>query len=149
MPRKPCNGSWTWSSKVLIFVIAMQTTFSLKRNEHRHLRMVLAKLDKFEFVLNIFKCSFDQQEVRYLGYTLNKYSIRPSTDRIQVIRDYPKPGTVDKLRKFLGAAARVQAQLIEIKDQSSRQKIRRQHSRTAKMYLKNQFNLHTLEPTCP
>lgn len=98
---------------------------SNNESEHReHIRIIFERLQKFGLVINVAKCFFGQSEVRYLGYTVNKDGIKPPDDRVQVIVNYPKPDTMDKLRRFLGSwnfyrsclpgAAKTQAPLVKL-----------------------------------
>lgn len=93
--------------------------------QHReHLKIVFEKLQSAGLTINVSKCYFGQSEVRYLGYTVNKDGIKPPDDRIQAMTEYPKPDTMDKLRRFLGSwnfyrgclpkAARTQAPLVKL-----------------------------------
>lgn len=77
--------------------------FSRNKEEHRqHLQLVLERLDTFGVSLNIGKCEFDRETIEFLGYEVSSEGIKPTQNRIQAIVNYPKPQTVQELRRFLG-----------------------------------------------
>ena len=95
---------------------------SSSEEEHReHLRIVLQKLKEFGLVINPSKCILGVPEITFLGHLVNKDGIKPSSEKVAAISNFPKPHTVADLRRFLGAvnfyrrslphAARVQAPL--------------------------------------
>lgn len=71
--------------------------------EHReHLRTVLSRLDEYGITINPSKCVFGKNEVNFLGFTVNSEGIKPPTEKVKAISEYPKPKTVEELRRFLG-----------------------------------------------
>lgn len=76
---------------------------SRNKEEHRrHLELVLERLNTYGVSLNIDKCEFDKQNIEFLGYEVSSEGIKPTQERIQAIVNYPKPQTVQELRRFLG-----------------------------------------------
>ena len=64
--------------------------------EHeKHLAIVLERLKKFALQLNLEKCMSAQPKVTFLGYTL-------SPTKIEAIVKFPKPQTVEQMRRFVG-----------------------------------------------
>lgn len=71
--------------------------------EHKkHLRVVLQRFEENGITINPAKCVFGAQTVKFLGYTVSEEGIKPPTDKIEAINNYPKPSTVEELRRFLG-----------------------------------------------
>ena len=71
--------------------------------EHKHhLRAVLQRLDEYGIVINPLKCMFGVNELTFLGHDVSISGIRPLEDKVQVVRDFPRPYTQRKLREFLG-----------------------------------------------
>lgn len=71
--------------------------------QHRqHLRQTLQRFEEYGVTINPSKCVFGQREVKFLGYTVSESGIKPPEDKIQAIVDYPKPTTIEQLRRFLG-----------------------------------------------
>lgn len=92
--------------------------------EHlRHLNILFERLKLYGVVINPAKCVFGQTSVKFLGYTISESGTQPPPDKVETIRNYPRPQTV-KLRRFLGMtnfyrrfiprAAAVQAPLNEL-----------------------------------
>uniref|UniRef100_A0A3P9KG95 Gypsy retrotransposon integrase-like protein 1 n=1 Tax=Oryzias latipes TaxID=8090 RepID=A0A3P9KG95_ORYLA len=69
-----------------------------------HLRLVLRKLQNAGLTLNVSKCEWARKETRYLGYLLGGGEVRPQVDKVEVIRNCPRPRTKKEVRSFLGLA---------------------------------------------
>lgn len=54
-------------------------------------RSVFERLRKYNFKLNAEKCNFLREEVRYLGYRCSKDGIRPDTERVSKVLNFPAP----------------------------------------------------------
>ena len=67
----------------------------------KHLEIVLERLQKFGLQLNLEKCAFGQPEVDFLGFRINESGFKPLEDKVKPIIEYPRPKTVEELRKFL------------------------------------------------
>ena len=52
--------------------------------------------------MNAKKCSFGQEEVPYLGFTLTKDSILPGKEKTQAIEECKPPRAVKQVREFTG-----------------------------------------------
>ena len=48
------------------------------------------------------KCAISQREVSYLGFTISKQGLQPSTDKVSAVMNAPRPSDVPTLRSFLG-----------------------------------------------
>ena len=59
------------------------------------------RLHDHSIQINPAKCILGVDTLEFLGYQVNKDSIRPLEERVRVIRDYPQPATQSELRKFL------------------------------------------------
>lgn len=70
---------------------------------HRlHLKAIFERLDRFGITINLGKCCFGKEKIDFLGYEVTSEGIRPLPEKVQAIIDFPKPRTVDQLRRFLG-----------------------------------------------
>lgn len=76
---------------------------SENHDEHKtHLETVFRRLQQHALTINVNKCHFGQHQVQYLGFLITPDGYKPPVDRVQSLLDFPKPGTIDQLRRFLG-----------------------------------------------
>ncbi|XP_046625036.1 uncharacterized protein LOC124307441 [Neodiprion virginianus] len=66
---------------------------------------ILNTLTKAGFSLNIKKCSFMKQKVKYLGYEVSRGEFRPNPRKIEALVALPSAQTVSQLRQFIGLAS--------------------------------------------
>ena len=121
------HGLWEWSRLPFglkgagnTFVRAVQTilqpirdhsdsyvddmaTFSDDFQSHLvHFRRFLEVMRKAGLTLSIKKCSFAQQEVKYLGHIIGSGKHRPDPDRLRVVEEMKVPTTKKQLRQMMG-----------------------------------------------
>ena len=75
-----------------------------KETHDRTLREVLSLIRKHGLSLNRKKCSFRLDNIDFLGFRIEGGTIRPSTERIQSLVDFPQPVDLKALQRFLGMA---------------------------------------------
>ena len=75
---------------------------SSKEQHKKHLKILLTRLQQFNININFPKCIFESDQVPFLGYLVSSTGIKPSDERIDIIRQYPLPKTVKELKRFLG-----------------------------------------------
>nr|KAG5700543.1 hypothetical protein BaRGS_025255 [Batillaria attramentaria] len=77
--------------------------FSSSKAEHeKHLGTTTQKLRDAGFKLNRDKCTFEKEEVEFLGYLISGEGIRIDPSKVQAITDMPDPEDVADLRRFIG-----------------------------------------------
>ena len=78
--------------------------FSDSLEEHRqHVRLVLQALQDSQLHLKPAKCVWNTTEISFLGFTaVAGKGLRMSDDKIQALRDLPKPRGLTDLRSLLG-----------------------------------------------
>lgn len=77
--------------------------YSRSHAEHlEHLEQVFQRLTEYGLLINVRKCVFGQREITFLGFTISDQGTRPLDTKIEAIRDFPPPKTVNGLRRFLG-----------------------------------------------
>ncbi|KAK7584083.1 hypothetical protein V9T40_005046 [Parthenolecanium corni] len=77
--------------------------FSKTFDEHLdHLKKLIDVVSKEGFRLNLSKCNFAQNKVKYLGHVLENNVTRPIYDNVLPVRDFPRPTTQKQVRQFLG-----------------------------------------------
>ena len=68
----------------------------------KNLVKVLDTLSKYNLKINLCKCAFFQQEVPFLGHIISKEGVRPVHDKVESIRNFPRPRTPKDVNSFLG-----------------------------------------------
>lgn len=77
--------------------------FSSSLQEHlTKLRAVFDRLRKTNFKVQLDKSNFLCKEVTYLGHTITTDGLKPNTDKIDAILNYPLPKTSTEIKSFLG-----------------------------------------------
>ncbi|KAL4001114.1 caldesmon [Sarotherodon galilaeus] len=77
--------------------------YSESWEEHlQHLKVVMAKIQKAGLTLNVSKCAWAQEEVKYLGYIVGHGQIKPQVEKVKAIQTIPRPKTKKQVRSFLG-----------------------------------------------
>jgi hypothetical protein len=77
--------------------------FSKSEAEHQaHVRLVLEVLKREKFFVCKAKSSFAQQEIKYLGHSVDKQGIRPDPKKVEAVQTWPVPKNVHDVRSLLG-----------------------------------------------
>ncbi|XP_061715536.1 uncharacterized protein K02A2.6-like [Cydia pomonella] len=71
--------------------------------EHlRTLGVIFERLQKAGLKVNLQKCSFLQNQIEYLGHSIDKNGIRPTKQKLDAISKAATPTNAKELRSFLG-----------------------------------------------
>ncbi|POM70032.1 Reverse transcriptase, partial [Phytophthora palmivora] len=77
-------------------------------NDHlTALDKVLARCEKEQLFIKLFKCTFCAEEIPCLGDYIGRQGIRMDPDKIRTIREWPTPRTKRELQSFLGTCVYV------------------------------------------
>jgi hypothetical protein len=77
--------------------------FSRNAKEHReHVRKVLQRLREHQLYANSEKCEFGRSSINFLGHVVSKDGISMASSKLEDIRNWPVPKTVEDVRSFLG-----------------------------------------------
>lgn len=77
--------------------------YSTSEAEHEeHLRIIFERLSKYGLVLNATKSVLGVPELAFLGYKITCEGLLPLTDKIEAIKNYPVPCTLQQLKRFIG-----------------------------------------------
>jgi len=63
---------------------------------------VFSRLKSANLKLKPSKCHLFQQTVNILGHTVDAKGIRPTTEKVQTVKEWPVPKSLTELRSFLG-----------------------------------------------
>ena len=70
----------------------------------RYLNRVLFQLQAAGFTLRGFKCSFGMNSTTHVNFEYSGKGVRPSTEKVHAIADWPTPRSAKEFRLFLGFA---------------------------------------------
>ncbi|GFW09949.1 hypothetical protein TNCV_4207141 [Trichonephila clavipes] len=72
------------------------------QEHYRHLENLFSKLDEYGLCINVSKCIFGASSIDFLGFNLSENGIKPLTDKVKCILNFPKPNILTQFRRFLG-----------------------------------------------
>jgi RNase H-like domain found in reverse transcriptase/Reverse transcriptase (RNA-dependent DNA polymerase) len=67
-------------------------------------REVLARFRKTGLFVKLEKCSFHVQEVSFLGFKIGHGKVEMEPERVEAVRNWPKPSKLREVQEFLGFA---------------------------------------------
>ena len=77
--------------------------FSKSETDHlQHLKLVFERLQKFGLNIKPNKCIFGVNQLDFLSHQISSRGIAPSENRVNVIRNFPRPTCLKELQKFIG-----------------------------------------------
>jgi hypothetical protein len=80
--------------------------FSESVEEHdKDLERALAIVAKAGLTLNGDKCEFYRDTVDFVGHTIKQGKLFPMKEKVQAIKDFPRPQNTKELKRFLGLTA--------------------------------------------
>lgn len=68
----------------------------------KHLDLLFSRYDECGITINLAKCEFGQKQVEFLGYNVSSEGIKPLEEKVEAISKFPRPETIEQLRRFLG-----------------------------------------------
>ena len=79
--------------------------YSKNKEEHeQYLRQVLQRLKDNQFYARLSKCTFFTNSIEYLGHIVDGDGLRPNSQLVQALMDFPQPRILKELQSFLGLA---------------------------------------------
>lgn len=77
--------------------------FSSTIQQHlERLELVFKRLQEQDLKVNLSKCNFFQERVRYLGHVVSQEGVATDPEKIAAVRDWRRPIYLSELRSFLG-----------------------------------------------
>lgn len=77
--------------------------YSKNDNEHmKHIKILLSELNNAGLKINLNKCEFFQNQVKFLGYKIDPKGVEMDEERVKSINEYKRPHNLKTLRGFLG-----------------------------------------------
>ena len=90
------------NSAVLVYLDDLIILGSTPHEYADNLIKVLDTLSKHNLKINLKKCSFFQKSVEFLGHCVSKEGVKPLFDKVQAIREFPRPRSPKEVSSFLG-----------------------------------------------
>lgn len=75
-----------------------------EKDHHERTRRVLARLKQHDLYLKPEKCSFDVQEVEFLGLIIHPNHLAMDPTKLNRVCDWKTPTTVTEVQSFIGFA---------------------------------------------
>lgn len=66
-----------------------------------HLEIVFQRLRLYNLTINTAKCHWGQQSIHFLGHIVDKHGIRPTMEKVDIIKNFKLPSTAQELRRFM------------------------------------------------
>lgn len=89
------KGAYVYLDDVIIYAKTLE--------EHNSTLLHIMKLfETHKLQLKIAKCIFYAKRFEYLGHIISQEGIKANPNKIEVIKNYPKPTNVKKIQSFLG-----------------------------------------------
>ncbi|KAI2659652.1 Transposon Tf2-9 polyprotein [Labeo rohita] len=77
--------------------------FSNSYAEHvQHVRSVLQRLIEHQLYAKEEKCQFHQESIAFLGYVISPEGVAMDDNKVNAVRNWPRPKTLKELQRFLG-----------------------------------------------
>ncbi|CAN4125585.1 unnamed protein product [Withania somnifera] len=89
---------------VIVFINDILVYLQSKSDHERHLRLILRAPREHKLYAKFSKCEFWLKFVAFLGHIVSKDGVSIDPAKIRVVRDWPRPTIVSKIRSFIGLA---------------------------------------------
>lgn len=73
-----------------------------KQEHKKHLEILFGRLEQYGIQLNADKCKFEKEKVTFLEYEVSGEGTKPLSEKIEAIKQFKRPETIEQLRQFLG-----------------------------------------------
>ena len=97
-----CNVVSGLAPHIFCFLDDLLIVSDSYEQHEKHLDMILGRLEKHKLSIRIDKCEFFKENVNYLGFKVGREGIAPLPQKIDAIKNYPRPLDLYQLRSFLG-----------------------------------------------
>ena len=89
------NGVINYQDDILIWA-------SSKEEHEQRLTDVMRCIENSGMKLNMEKCVFMAEEIKFLGHVISADGIRPDPEKVKAINEMPVPQNREELQRFLG-----------------------------------------------
>lgn len=92
------NGQESFLSCYIDDLIIASDTETLGK---KHINEIFKRFQEYGVTINLNKSEFGRPEINFLGYRVTANGIQPLEEKVKAVSEYPKPETVEQLRRFL------------------------------------------------
>ena len=89
---------------VIVFIDDILVYSKSEEDHASHLRQVLQVLRDRQLYAKFSKCAFWLNSVAFLGHIMSDEGIRVDSQKIEAVKDWPRPTTPTEVQSFLGLA---------------------------------------------
>ena len=89
---------------VLVYLDDILVYSKTPKDHLKHLREVFETLRTQKFFCRLHKCHLNSTEMKYLGHFISADGVRLDLDKVEKVKEWPRPTTVQEVRAFLGLA---------------------------------------------
>ena len=89
---------------VIVYLDDILVFSRTKEEHHEHLHKVLQRLQEHQLYVKGSKCQFFTDTIEYLGHIIGPDGVKPNSDLIKAIQNFPQPETLKQMQSFLGLA---------------------------------------------
>lgn len=94
------QGCQSFVARLLDDILVFSKT---AEDHHQHVGIVLDRLYRYGYTLQIRKCAWFQPSVTFLGFVISQNGICPDQGKVMPILNPPTPTDITELRSFLNA----------------------------------------------
>ena len=77
--------------------------FGTRLQEHMdNLKVIFEKLKEHNLKIQLDKSEFLMKEIVYLGHIISEEGIKPNSEKIKAVKDYPIPKNTKEIKAYLG-----------------------------------------------
>ena len=87
---------------VIVYLDDVLITGKTNEDHMRSLDTVLTRIQEAGLLLKRYKCLFMEKSVTYLGHTIDANGLHPITEKVEAIKEAPRPRNVSQLKSYLG-----------------------------------------------
>ena len=87
---------------VIVYLDDVLITGKTNEDHMRSLDTVLTRIQEAGLLLKKEKCLFMEKSVMYLGHTIDANGLHPITEKVEAIKEAPRPKNVSQLKSYLG-----------------------------------------------
>src|SRR6266498_2648021 len=86
---------------VIVYLDDIIIFFQIMKEYLQYMKKMLEALRKVGLKLKLEKCEFAKKQLKYLGFIVGEFRIKPDPEKVRAIVDQPAPTNQTQIRSFL------------------------------------------------